>query len=130
MALNNEPFDGYFDLLDEYGNEYLGEILDEGVIIPMEEFDTEFQDKTPSEIAMNLFFGGQYAYENGTFGKTTQSFNPNHEYFAFDAYDNPYSIHADDRLSYLDYEIDKDYFIEWCRENGYLDNENENDEEE
>ena len=85
----------------------------------MDEFDELMNDSVKENgalwLAQRIFFG---------------DFNPNHDYFYFNGYAN--LVSTDDADGYYEDHIDRDYFLDWCDEQGYLDEyiEDEEDEEE
>lgn len=84
------------DDLMAINNDYCGEVNGEDYIYPMIEFDIIARYDSPTEIAYSIFNG---------------SFNPNHEYFAVNAYGNYESfwevrdfdrINTDEIAEYID----------------------------
>lgn len=104
------------ELKQKHGQEYLQEKHPDDMIYPMDEIDELFSSVW--DALRGAFFGGRYGYDK-------DSFNPNDDYFYFDGYGNLVSVTYLDE--YLDNEINDDDFIEWCKEQGYY-KENEDDE--
>ena len=108
----------FSDLKQQYGQEYLQEKYPDDMIYPMDEIDELFSSAW--DALRGAFFGGRYGFDQ-------DSFNPNDDYFHFNGYGNLVSIPYLDE--YLKNEIDDDNFIEWCKEQGYYEeNEDEDDE--
>ena len=118
--MSNEEREQIIDnLICEWGRDYLrdrGYYDDEP--FPMDEFNEVFH--APEEAVRAAFYGGRYGFEQ-------DCFNPNDEYFKYGVYleSIPY---IDDYL--LDI-ISKDDFVEWAKEQNYIDtSELEEDDEE
>ena len=109
----------YKEIVSQYAYEYLSENNPDKCLYSMDEFD-ELMNGSVEEngalwLAQRIFFG---------------DFNPNHDYFYFNGYGNLESTDYAD--SYYEDEIDRDYFLEWCDGQGYLDEylEEEDEDEE
>jgi len=101
------------ELLDEYGLEFMNEEYPDDSPQPMEALDELFSSY---EAVRAAFYGGRYGFKQDVF-------NPNDEYFKFDGNGNIQSIpYVND---YLNDVIDEDDFIQWCKEKGYVDDEDE-----
>lgn len=110
----------YEELIREYGEEYLQESdYYDRCPIPMDEFE-QFTNYTPLEAITRAFYGYRWLrFERDEY----EAFNPNDEYFTFNGYGNLVSISEYDYEVYMKSEIDETDFIEWCVEQGYLDEE-------
>lgn len=98
----------YDELLRKYGKEYANETnLDS--LEYMENLDMFF--KNPYDAVKSAFHGGRYGFEQ-------DKFNPNDDYFRFDGKNIQSVPYVND---YLHDVIDEDDFIQWCKDNGYLD---------
>lgn len=115
--INNRVFEIEESELDElysqYGYEYCSEKCPDDCLYDMYEFDELMSDYTPTELAQRVFFG---------------DFNPNHDYFYFNGYANLESWEWSAEEYYKD-NIDEDYFLEYCEEEGYLDDYEKEEEE-
>ena len=102
------------EMVREYGYEFLQE-NDYETPIEMDMLDEFFNSSW--EAIRSAFYGGRYGFER-------DSFNPNDDYFVFNGHGNIESIpYIED---WYEDSIDEDYFKEWCIEQGYY----EEDEEE
>ena len=108
--------------LEEWGMEFLQGTDDE--IFDMAMLDELEAGRTPMEILNCAHFGEDY-YPYGDNGK----FNPNRDYFTFDGYGNYMSIPADYVAERVELCLDKNEFVEWCKEQGYIDDDEEEEEE-
>ena len=95
---NEEDFNSDIEELDSW-NGYLGDERAE----PMEYLDDFYQGTEPTEILMRAFYG----YDD-TYAKSEQRapFNPNRDYFYFNAYGNLVSTDERDYSNFLD-----EYFV-------------------
>lgn len=115
----------YRSLLEDYGKEY----LDQSDYYEDRLYDLEYDedilkgDKDLYWVACRMFYGGRWGYEN-------DPFNPNDEWVVIDGYGNWESLNKYKLVDYLESVIDEDEFIEWCKEEGYLDEEDEDEDEE
>lgn len=110
------------EMVEDYGNEYLMEYEPDSLLFEMDYFDEYYQNKSPLDIVWAVRNGySWFPNENGY-----EDFNPNESYFAFNGYGNPISIDGSLIGEYLVAHIDEDEFKEWCIEQGYY----EEDEEE
>ena len=114
--IENITDEQYKELISNYAQEYLSETDADKCLYPMDEFD-ELMNGSVAEngalwLAQRIFFG---------------NFNPNHDYFYFNGYAN--LVSTDDADGYYEDHIDRDYFLEWCDEQGYLDEYLEDEEE-
>lgn len=108
----------YDELIREYGVEYMQEnnMYDE-TPYPMDELE-ELTNYTALDAITRAFYGYQWT---GVKKEERDEFNPNDDYFAFNAYGNLISIPDYWYDEYIKSQIDEDYFIEWCMEQGYID---------
>ena len=121
MGRNNYD---YKSLLDEYGMEYLQEMSPDDCPYEMEMIDEMF--KSHWDALRAAYFG--YHYNPYSDGEHREEFKPVVEYFAFNAYANLVSIDKYDLDSWIESHIEEDEFIDWCVEQGYVeDYEPEND---
>lgn len=109
----------YKELLRDYGNEFLYEhdkaddaIYDMGSI---SEFITDVWEALRSS-----FNGYDWCPGADSDHRLREQFNPNKDYFAFNGYGNLVSIDSYYYTDWLDRNIDRDEFIEWCAEQGYI----------
>lgn len=119
----NYDFD---ELVDQYGEEYVQEYYPDDMLYPMDmvsEFITDVWEALRSS-----FYG--YDYNPHRDDDHREQFNPNRDYFAFNAYGNLVSIESYDRVSWLERMIDESEFVQWCVEQGYIDEDEDEDEEE
>lgn len=85
------------------------------IFVEMYEFDDYNDNLKPIDLAFKIFFG--------------DGFNPNDDYFSYDAYENLYSCSlytaVNKAQEYLEWYIDEDseWFYEKLIENGYTDTE-------
>lgn len=110
----------YEELLEQYGEEYLYETNHEDEkFFPMEAFE---------EIALNglepmdIFYGARQAYGYTTGdpnSKKTEWFNDD-DYFFFDGYGHWVSLAASQVADYLSFIVDKNDFMNWCSEMGFV----------
>ena len=110
------------EMAEEYGNEYLIDNYPDDAVMPMDYFDEYYANSSPTDIVWSVFNG--YSWSPNKDG--IEGFNPNDENLAFNAYANPVSISEYVIGEYLMEQIDEDEFKEWCVEQGYF----EEDEEE
>lgn len=121
--MSREQLD-YEDLLQKYGNEYLQEMNPDDCLYSMDEMDELLNDSAYNAI-QRAFYGYDYnPYREGS-GSEREPFNPNRDYFGFNGYANLVSVDSRDYVSWMDARIDEDGFIEWCIEQGYIDEEDE-----
>ena len=105
------------DLIRDYGRDYLLENYPDDMPMDMDEIETAVSSVT--DALTRAFYGGRYGFE-------MDSFNPNDAWFCFDGNGNLKSIpYLDD---YMEDVIDEDYFIEWCMNNGYIEEPQEDEE--
>lgn len=112
------------DLINEYGNEYLMETDPDVALYSMYDLN-ELLPQSPED----AFSAGLNAY--GYFGgeKYKRDFNLNDDYFTYDGYARLVSVYGSDYIPYLQGHIDEDYFIEWCEEQGYIDEDEDYEDE-
>ena len=106
--IENITDEQYNELISQYAQEYLSETDADKYLYSMDDFD-ELMNGSVEEngslwLAQRIFFG---------------NFNPNHDYFYFNGYAN--LVSTDDADDYYEDHIYRDYFLEWCDEQGYLD---------
>lgn len=114
--IENITDEQYKELISNYAQEYLSETDADKCLYSMDDFD-ELMNGSVEEngalwLAQRIFFG---------------DFNPNHDYFYFNGYGNLES--TDDADGYYEDHIDRDYFLDWCDGQGYLDEYLEDEEE-
>lgn len=116
----------YEELLRDHGNEYLQENNPDDCLYAMDEMDELFNESAYNAI-QRAFYGYDYNPRREDDGGERESFNPNRDWFGFNAYANLVSVDDFDYVAWMDSHIDQDYFIDWCVEQGYLD-EDEDEE--
>lgn len=109
----------YRELLKNYGNEYLQEHNPDDCIYPMDEVSEFITDVW--EALRSSFYGYDWAPGADSERSLREQFNPNRDYFAFNGYGNLTSIDGYYYTDWLERCIDEDDFIEWCTEQGYID---------
>ena len=114
----------YEDLLRNYGNEYLQEMNPDDCLYSMDEMDELLNDSAYNAI-QRAFYGYDYNPHREGNGGERESFNPNRDWFGFNGYANLVSVDDFDYVSWMDDRIDEDGFIEWCIEQGYIDEDEE-----
>lgn len=117
----------FAELVRQYGVEYMEEnnMYDE---MPNEmEMLNEYTQYDALEAITRAFYGYRWS---GVEKDEREEFNPNDEYFAFNAYGNLISIPDYWYDEYLQSFIGEDEFIEWCQEQGYIDEDDDEDEDE
>lgn len=115
--------DDYRELLRQYGNEFLQEHQPDDCIYEMDmisEFITDVWEALRSS-----FYGYDWAPGADSDHNLREQFNPNRDYFAFNGYGNLVSIDGYYYTDWLDCFIDEDEFIEWCQEQGYIDEDDD-----
>lgn len=115
--------DDYRELLRQYGNEFLQEHQPDDCIYEMDmisEFITDVWEALRSS-----FYGYDWAPGADSERSLREQFNPNRDYFAFNGYGNLVSIDGYYYTDWLDCFIDEDEFIEWCKEQGYIDEDDD-----
>lgn len=110
------------DLIENYGAEYVQEYYPDDMCYPMDEISEFISDVW--EALRSSFFGYDF---NPHGGNNREQFNPNREYFAFNAYGNLVSIDQFDYVAWLERVISEDEFVEWCAQQGYIDEVDEED---
>lgn len=115
----------YKDLLEEYGNEYLSETDPDSQLLDMYMLN-EILPQDPED----AFIAGLYSYGWWNGEKYKRDFNASDDYFTFDGYAHYVSVSSYDVLAYLEMYITEEYFLEWCKEQGYIeDDEDDFDED-
>ena len=112
----------FAELVRQYGVEYMEEnnMYDE---MPNEmEMLNEYTQYDALEAITRAFYGYRWS---GVEKDEREEFNPNDEYFAFNAYGNLISIPDYWYDEYLQSFIGEDEFIEWCKEQGYIDEDDD-----
>ena len=112
----------YEDLLRKYGNEYLQKINPDDCLYSMDEMDDLLNDSAYNAI-QRAFYGYDYNPYRERDGMENEPFNPNRDYFGFNGYANLVSVDSRDYVQWMDDRIDEGGFIEWCIEQGYIDEE-------
>ena len=109
-------------MVEEHGREYMIDQGSEYEPYDMSEFNemTNYRDD-PLEAITRAFYGGKYGFEN-------DSFNPNDEWFAYDAYGNLVSISDYEMVEYFKDHIDEEEFHAWCVAEGYCEPGEEDEE--
>ena len=102
MTRNDYDFD---ELVREYGAEYVQEYYPDDMLYPMDEISEFITDVW--EALRSSFFGYDY---NPYRDENRDQFNPNRDYFAFNAYGNLVSIDAHDYVAWLSRMISEDEF--------------------
>lgn len=118
----------YEELLRNYGNEYLQENDPDDCLYAMDEMDELFNESAYNAI-QRAFYGYDYNPHREGSGGEREPFNPNRDWFGFNGYANLVSVEDYDYVAWMDSHIDDDYFIEWCVEQGYIDEPDEDDED-
>ena len=96
------------DLLEEYGNEFLIETRrQDDALYPMDELESLLPSSLTDAFTMGWRSRNQFRWTDS--------------YVTFDGYGNLVSIPKNEYLSYLANQIDEDEFVEWCIEQGYID---------
>lgn len=112
----------YEDLLRQYGNYYLQEHDPDDCLYSMDEMDELLNDSAYNAI-QRAFYGYDYNPHREGDGGEREPFNPNRDWFGFNGYANLVSVDDFDYVAWLDSHIDDDEFIEWCMEQGYIEEE-------
>lgn len=113
----------YEELLKQYGNEYLQEHNGDNCVYMMDEIQEFITDVW--EALRSSFNGYDWCPGADNDRELRWQFNPNKEYFAFNGYGNLVSIDENYLTAYLDLHIDQEDFVEWCQEQGYIDEDEE-----
>ena len=113
----------YKELLKQYGNEYLQEHDGDNCVYMMDEIQEFITDVW--EALRSSFNGYDWCPGADNDRELRWQFNPNKEYFAFNGYGNLVSIDENYLTAYLDLHIDQEDFVEWCQEQGYIDQDEE-----
>lgn len=116
--------DIYEDLLEEYGNEYLSEHDPDSQLFDM----YMLNELLPSD-PERAFTDGLWAYGWWNGEKYKRDFNTSDDYFTFDGYAHYVSVSSSEALDYLKMHITEEYFLNWCREQGYIEDDDEYVEE-
>ena len=119
MTRSDYDFD---ELVEEYGAEYVQEYYPDDMLYPMDEISEFVTDVW--EALRSSFFGYDY---NPYSDENREKFNPNRDYFAFNAYGNLVSIDSRDYVAWLQRMISEDEFVDWCIEQGYIDEDEDID---
>ena len=98
---------------DSLVNEFMSGEIPDSMLYDMEEFDEIMHGTEPHVLACQIYFG---------------DFNPIHDYFMFDGYGNLQSVCSFDDWVHDDVEPEKERFLEWLVEEGYI-TQDEIDEE-
>ena len=108
----------YDELIEEHGMEYLQENDADAVPYYMDDINEILSDA--KEALEKAFHGYRYNPYNDDHKET---FVPFDEYFAFNGYNNLVSIREDDLDEYIKDQFLKEEFVEWCKKQGYVDEE-------
>jgi hypothetical protein len=104
------------ELIKEFGNDFLlGTRRADDALYPVEDMDA-YLPEDPKEAFMLGW-------------RSRNQFIPSDSYFTFDGYGNIISIPSREYISYLQDQIDEDEFVDWLLSNGYI-NEDEDYEDE
>lgn len=114
------------ELVEDYGLEYMREISDEEELLAMEMLDDMMDSLTPTDIIMRALYGYDYYFKSSD---VRESFNPNREYFYFNGYGNLVSVAARYKVAFIKEHLNEDDFIDWCKDQGYVDEDDYEDEE-
>ena len=117
----------YEELLRDYGNEYLQESDPDDCLYAMDEMDELFNESAYNAI-QRAFYGYDYNPHREGDGGERDPFNPNRDWFGFNGYANLVSVEDYDYVAWMDSHIDEEYFIEWCVEQGYVDEEDDDED--
>lgn len=113
--------DNIDELLSSYGQEYLSETGDyEYSICDMEELEYFLQDNDLEWLLNRMYFGG--IWRRGEYN-SNDTFNPNDPWFVINAYYNFFSLSEYDYDDYVKTKVEErgiDEFIQWCSEQGYI----------
>lgn len=112
------------DLIEEYGNEYLSENDPDSQLLDMYMLN-EVLPQNPED----AFSAGLYAYGWWNGEKYKRDFNTSDDYFTFDGYAHYVSVSSSEALDYLKMNITEEYFVEWCIEQGYIDEDEDEDDD-
>lgn len=104
------------NLIEKYGNEYLMETNPDVALNSMCDL-RELLPQNPED----AFNAGLYAYGYCGGEMYKRDFNLDDNYVTYDGYARLVSLHDFDYVPYLQSHIDEDYFIEWCKEEGHID---------
>lgn len=115
--------DDYRELLKKYGNEYLQEHNADDCIYDMDMVSEFITDAW--EALRSSFNGYDWCPGADNDRNLREQFNPNKDYFAFNGYGNLVSIDGYYYTDWLDSRIDEVDFVEWCQEQGYIDEDEE-----
>ena len=116
MTLVKELMNYYRENVEDFNNDieeldgWTGCLYDDK-IYPMEQLNEFFQSTEPEEILRRAFYGYDEPYKNGD---PSRPFNPNRNYFYFNAYGNLVSIDEKDYSSYLE-----EFYIQDIIDNRY-----------
>lgn len=114
-------------LVTNYGQEYLSENDPDSCPYSMDELN-ELTNYSAIDAITRAFYGYRYnPYDDGD-ASHREEFNPNDEYFAFNGYGNLVSISSWSLAQWIYSHIDDDDdFKNWCEEQGYVDEEDDED---
>lgn len=104
MTLVKKLMEYYRENVEDFNNDieeldgWTGCLYDDK-IYPMEQLNEFFQSTEPEEVLRRAFYGYDEPYKNGD---PSRPFNPNRNYFYFNAYGNLVSIDEKDYSSYLE----------------------------
>ena len=110
------------ELIERYGQDYLNEVGSdwEDYIHEMDDLKYYLESEDLNWLLNRMYFGGQYL---GDF-RSSETFNPNADYYVVNAYGNFFSIDeyyinewVKEKVEYLGNGIEE--FLQWCEENGY-----------
>lgn len=113
------------ELIRDHGYEYLSEYYPDDCAYPMDEI-TEFVTDV-WEALRGAFNGYDWCPGADNNQELRWQFNPNKEYFAFNGYGNLVSIDEHYYVDWMKRSIDEGEFIEWCAEQGYIDEDEDED---
>lgn len=111
----------YQECLNKYAQEFF-EDTDryDYLVYSMDDFDEMNKDLSPIDLVLSVINGYQY---NSIVYERNESFNPNDKYFAYNGYGNLISIPQYELTDYYDSYVEKNKFIEWLEEHGYIEDD-------
>ena len=108
----------YEELLEQYGMQYLQEKNSDASLYEMGSFEYMHEQKD----AIDAFESGvdAYSYVTGDPNNKSNRWMWNDDYFFYDAYGIICSIAESQLLDYYSYNINRNDFMDWCEEMGYI----------
>lgn len=113
----------YEELLEEYGLDYLREYnRGEYALMDMGEFEyLELEGRDPVDVFQMAL--SAYSYVTGDPNNKKNEWMWGDDYYFYDGYGHLCSISEGQLEDYFSYHIDKSSFMQWCEDNGYIDEE-------